>query len=361
MSLTVLSIAWPFAPVGPVAVGGAEHILTELDGALVRAGHTSLVVACEGSQSAGRLFEAPLPAGRLDEADSHGCARHYQRAIDAALSSHEVNLIHMHGLDFHRYRLPSDIPVLVTLHLPPDWYPRRMWADIAPNVQLQCVSWSQRLGCPAEAGDLPVVENGVALPDLDAIESVADSEFNGGYALTLGRVCPEKNLHAAIQAGVLAGVRVLIGGRVFPYEAHENYYRREIVPLLRDGNFFLGPLAPTRRNQLLRGAKCLLLPTLAPETSSLVAMEAFAVGTPVIAWPSGAIPEIVEDGVTGFLVESVEEMAEAIRKVDRLDRNACRAAAERRFSSERMIGDYFRLYEACIEKSLWNYRSVHAA
>ena len=361
MSLTILSIAWPFAPVGPAAVGGAEHVLAELDCALVRAGHTSLVVACEGSSSAGKLFTAPLPPGRLDEADQYGCARHYQQAIDAALSSRAVDLIHMHGLDFHRYRLPEEVPVLVTLHLPPGWYPPSMWANIGPNMQLQCVSRSQRQACPAESGDLPVVENGVELPELDSIEPVSNPRFGGDFALALGRVCPDKNLHAAIRAGKLAGMRVLIGGRVFPYRAHENYYRREIVPLLRDGNFFLGPLVPDRRNQLLHAAKCLLLPTLAPETSSLVAMEAFAVGTPVIAWPSGAIPEIVEDGVTGFLVESVEAMADAIRRVDQLDRRACRAVAESRFSRERMIRDYFGLYEKCIRRSAASYRSLHAA
>lgn len=350
MPMTVLSIAWPFAPVGPDAVGGAEQILTALDAALAGQGHTSMVVACEGSKPAGELFAAPFPQGHIDSADREACAREYQHAIDAALASRPVDLIHMHGLDFARYRLPEEMPVLVTLHLPPGWYPPETWRSLGRNVRLLCVSRSQQQACPAEAGEAVVVENGVALPRLEG-EAGDDPEAPPEFALALGRICPEKNLHAALEAGQRAGLPVLIGGEVFPYADHEAYQRAQVVPLLRDGNLFLGPLGPERRQRLLRRAKCLLLPTLAPETSSVVAMEAFAAATPVIAWPSGAIPEIVEDGVTGFLVKSVGEMAQAIGRVDRLDRAQCRAVAERRFSRERMIGDYFRLYERCLAKS----------
>lgn len=350
MPLTILSIAWPFAPVGPSAVGGAEQILTALDNAIVRGGHQSLVVACAGSVSAGTLFAVPMPEGQLDHADREACARFCQDAIDTALASTSVDLIHMHGLDFHRYRIPEFLPVLVTLHLPPSWYPPQIWNSLGPNVQLQCVSHSQRDACPPGAGRLPVVENGVDLPvlgDLDA--DPLPLELPAEFALALGRICPEKNLHAALEAGTLAGIPVLIGGKVFPWQAHEDYFRDRILPLLTGGHQFLGPLAPAVRHQLLRRAKCLLLPSLAPETSSLVAMEALAAGTPVVAWPSGAIPETIEDGVTGFLVDSTEAMAKAIRSVDSLDRSFCRAAVERRFSRDRMIRDYFRLYESCIE------------
>lgn len=356
MTLKILSVAWPFAPVGPAAVGGAEQILTQLDRALAAAGHKSLVVACDGSQTAGQLFPAPLPSGLLDRVDRAACARQYQAAIDAALASQPVDLVHMHGLDFHQYRIPEAIPVLVTLHLPPSWYPPHIWSNLPANFQLQCVSRSQRAACPSHAGELPVVENGVSLPPLH--DDIRDGSRD--YALALGRICPEKNLHAALEAGTLAGTRVLLGGKVFPYKDHQDYFRQRILPALTGGHEFLGALPPHRRQRLLREAKCLLLPTLAPETSSLVAMESLAAGTPVIAWPSGAIPEIVEDRITGFLVDSVEAMADGIRSVHTLDRRACRAAAEVRFSRDRMIRDYFRLYHSCIANGSAVHQTLHA-
>jgi glycosyltransferase involved in cell wall biosynthesis len=343
MPLTVLSIAYPFAPTGLDAVGGAEQILSDLDQALVSAGHTSLVVACEGSQAEGRLFTGALPGEVLSDAARHWSTSRFQAAIDRALSSHRVDLIHMHGLDFHEYKLPSNIPVLVTLHLPITWYPQEFWKRYGSNVQFQCVSETQRRTCPPGLRGLLVVENGVELPPI--------AEKTGDFAIALGRICPEKNMHVALEAGTLANTRVLLGGHVFPYDSHKQYFHEKIEPLLNQnetGHAFLGPLVSQRKQQLLAQAKCLLHPTLAPETSSLVAMEALAAGTPVIAYRSGALPEIVEDGVTGFLVESAEEMAAAIRKVHTISPRICHATAERRFSRDRMVQQYFDLYRKLV-------------
>lgn len=352
MPLTVLSIAFPFAPVGENAVGGAEQILSDLDGALAAAGHTSLVVACEGSQSRGKLFSFPVPSDEVrNDADRRRGVCQVQNAIERALTEYRVDLIHMHGFDFHKYALPEEIRTLVTLHLPPSWYPQTIWQAFHDHVQFQCVSEAQRLSCLPALNDAPVVENGVALPPFRKAERRRD------YALVLGRVCPEKNAHAALEAGNLVGIRIFIGGHIFPYPEHQRYFHEQIEPLLNRGpgcmqHQFLGPISSDRRQDLLGQAKCLLHPTIAPEASSLVAMEAMAAGTPVIAYRSGALPEIVEDGVTGFLVNSVEEMAAAIRGVDAISPEACRAAAERRFSKERMVEDYFRLYRSLLKKQL---------
>jgi glycosyltransferase involved in cell wall biosynthesis len=350
MPLTVLNVAFAFAPVGPRAVGGAEQILTELDGALTAAGHASLVLACEGSEAAGTLFTTPLLGSDLyDENSRLWCAKRRQACLDRIVSEYDVDLIHMHGLDFHEYKLPPEIPVLVTLHLPVSWYPREIWSRYSSHVQFQCVSETQRLSCPPVLRDSPVILNGVALP--------ASMESKSDFALTLGRICPEKNQHEALEAGTLAGVRVLLGGQVFPYQDHRTYFYEEIMPLLNGHDAgmlheFLGPLAPLRKQQLLGHARCLLHPTLAPETSSLVAMEALAAGTPVIAYPSGALPEIVDDGITGFLVHNVDEMASAIHRAHQIRPEDCRAAARQRFSRERMIQDYFHLYSIMAERSL---------
>jgi glycosyltransferase involved in cell wall biosynthesis len=264
-----------------------------------------------------------------------------QASLERILSRRQVDLIHMHGLDFYEYKLPGNVPVLVTLHLPVSWYPKEIWGRYAGMVRFQCVSETQRLSCPAELRDAPVILNGVAPP--------ASLEKKSDYAMTLGRICPEKNQHEALEAGYLAGVRVLVGGQVFPYQDHRTYFYKEVMPLLRQHgpmvqHEFLGPLAPLRKQELLARARCLLHPTLAPETSSLVAMEALAAGTPVIAYPSGALTEIVDEGVTGFLVRNVEEMAAAIARVREIRPENCRAAARERFSREQMIQGYFQLY-----------------
>jgi len=347
VSLTVLSIAFPFAPVGPCGVGGAEKILGELDAALVAEGHRSVVVACAGSLVAGELFAAPMPERALiSDSDRRWHRWRFQAAIDRALAKHNVDLVHMHGMDFDQHVLPPDIPVLVTLHVPIQWYSPEVWATYAGRVQFQCVSDSQRRTCPKLLGEVPVVENGVPLPNIRLERERED------FALALGRICPEKNVHEALEAGTLAGTRVLVGGHVFPYREHGEYFHDRVQPLLNGevGHRFLGPVETERRQRLLARAKCLLHSTIAPETSSLVAMEALAVGTPVIAYRSGALPDIIEDGVTGFLVDNVEQMADAIKRADQIRPEDCRAAAEKRFSRERMVHDYFNLYEAMVRR-----------
>jgi glycosyltransferase involved in cell wall biosynthesis len=195
--------------------------------------------------------------------------------------------------------------------------------------------------------DVPVVENGVALPDVRLDRARED------FALALGRISPEKNVHEALEAGTRAGTPVLIGGRVFPNREDGEYFSEKVQPLLdRKGvtHHFLGPMEAERRQRLLARARCLLQSTRIPETTSLTAMDALSVGTPVIAYRSGALADIVEDGVTGFLVDGVEEMADAIKRVGQIRAEDCRAAAEQRFSRDRMVRDYFDLYAAMVRR-----------
>lgn len=341
-SATILSVAYPFAAVGPAAVGGAEQILGSVESALVAHGYDSRVVAAEGSTVAGHLLPTALPTGVIDEAVRRRVIAAHQQGIDRACATSSVDLVHMHGIDFLLYQIPEHIPVLVTLHMPPSWYPETIWA-LPGRFHLQCVSESQRRACPAAVRErLLLVENGVELaPDV----SGEDGEAARGACLMLSRVCPEKNLHVGLDAAREAGVPVLLCGETFPYEAHLRYLHEEIAPRLGDGAGMLGAVGQGRKYALLAAARCLLLPTLAPETSSLVAMEAMAAGTPVVAFASGALPEIVEHGRTGYLVHDMHEMAEAIARVPQLDRAVCRATAQARFGRERMIARYLRLVD----------------
>jgi glycosyltransferase involved in cell wall biosynthesis/CelD/BcsL family acetyltransferase involved in cellulose biosynthesis len=333
MNLTVVSISYPLAPVGPDAAGGAEQVLHELDVALVRAGHRSIVIAPEGSRTAGALWPLVPPRGALDASARAAAQQRVRDALESVLRTERVDVVHLHGLDFAAYAPRTGVPVVVTVHLPPSWHAA---ADFAPGgPTFVCVSRTQQRAFGREAR---VIENGVDL------ERLRPSPHHAGFALALGRICEEKGFGDAIRAAELAGVPLLLGGRVFPYPEHERHFREELEPRLRPPHRFLGPVGAVRKRRLLAAARCLVVPSLAPETSSLVAMEALACGTPVIARLSGALPEIVQHGATGFLGETVEELARGIAAAPSLDRARCRAAAEERFSVRRMSASYLDMY-----------------
>lgn len=337
-TLAVLSVAYPLAPVSRNSAGGAEQILALLDDAIVHAGHRSLVVASEGSVVKGELFATPNVGGPLDDTAQRTAWEHHRNAIKQVLLNEQVDLVHMHGVDFYRYLPEPGVPVLATLHLPPSWYPPKAFGLERPATFIHCVSESQQRTCPPSPNLLPYIGNGVP------VEQYANSYRKREWAMALGRICPEKGFHIALDAARRAGLPLVLAGQVYPYAEHERYFRQEIVPRLDRSRCFIGPIDLQRKRRLLSAARCLLVPSLSPETSSLVAMEALACGTPVIAFPSGALPEIVQDGKTGYLVHSQEEMADAIRAVGSLDSETCRQAAVQRFSANRMAAQYLDLY-----------------
>jgi glycosyltransferase involved in cell wall biosynthesis len=339
LSLTVLSVAYPLAPVGPDAVGGSEQILHALDRALLAAGHRSIVVAMEGSEVADTLVPVPKRPGPLSNAVREAAWPAHKEAIAAALQRWPIDLIHMHGLDFWGYLPPPGPPVLVTLHLPPSWYPGDTLFPKRPDTWLHCVSHAQHRACPPGMNLLDPIENGVPVDKLQARHA------KRRFALMLGRVCPEKGLHIALDAAKLADIPLLIAGELFPYAEHESYFAEEVRPRLDARRRFIGPIGFSRKRKLLTAAQCLLVPSLVDETSSLVAREAIACGTPVIAFPRGALPETVEDGRTGFLVQDAEEMAQAIRRAPTLSPAVCRQVARERFSLDVMLSRYLVIYE----------------
>ncbi len=339
MKLTVLSVAYPLAPVGPDAVGGAEQILFALDRGLVEAGHESIVVAQEGSRVSGRLLAVPRREGTLDAAAREACWRAHRAAIGSALARWRLDLVHMHGIDFGNYLPPAGPPVLVTLHLPPSWYPREALFPSRPDTWLNCVSRSQQRACPPGMRTVGAIENGIPVDELHACHA------RRNFALVLGRVCPEKGIHLAIDAARMAGTPILVSGEVYPYPEHERYFAEEIVPRLGAGARFIGPVRFARKRRLMSAARCVLIPSLAEETSSLVAREAAACGTPVIAFARGALPETVEHGRTGFLVQTVEEMAQALGRAGEIGAETCRAVARERFTLEKMVAGYLQAYE----------------
>lgn len=359
--LTVLSVAYPLAPVGPDTVGGAEQVLSALDRALVAAGHRSVVVGCAGSAVAGELLAIPPVPAAIDA----GVLALRQAAIRAriaeALRTRPIDVIHLHGLDFAAYLPPLGPPILATLHLPPDWYSPEALHPARPDTWLNCVSASQdralrdRLSEPA-AWVLPPITNGVPVA---ALASARLTRRN--YVLVLGRICREKAQHLAMDAAAQAAVPLLLAGEIFPYPEHRAYFEAEIRPRLGGKSRLIGPVGFARKRRLLAAARCVLLPSRVAETSSLVAMEALACGTPVIAFSVGALPEIVDDGRTGFLVRDAGDMAATIGRAGSIDPDHCRQVARARFALERTTAAYLDVYQRLADARVGEPRRMAAS
>lgn len=337
--MRILSVGYPLLPVGPDSAGGAEQILYLLDRGIVQAGHESVVAAACGSQVFGELVATPRSGSEITDEQRRNAQQEHLRCINDALERYEIDLIHFHGLDFHTYIPARPVAKLATLHLPPDWYPASIFD--APHLHLNCVSNSQAQATPSKT-NLPVVLNGVDVQRYQRVTSLRK------HLLWMGRICPEKGVHIALQVAHAAGLPLVLAGPVHPFRDHQRYFSQCVEPLLDDQRRYVGPVGLNRKIELLAQAACLLIPSLVAETSSLVAMEAISAGTPVVANRSGALPEVVEDGITGFVVDSQEEMVDAVKRVCELSSVTCRETARRRFDAARMVSDYLRLYESLL-------------
>lgn len=337
MSLTILSVAFPFAPVTPDPVGGAEQVLSLLDRALIAAGHRSVVLACEGSCPAGELAALPAPGAEIDAQRKCEVYATLRRRLAETIARVKPDVIHLHGADFDQY-LPTDgTPVLVTLHMPLAWYASHALQPQSGHIWLAPVSHDQARRAPAGAQLAHPIENGV---EVEAYRPARKRVF----ALALGRICPEKGFHLALDAARAADLPLLLAGSVFPYPEHRRYFESEIRPRLDRRRRWIGPVTGPAKRRLMAAARCVLTPSLAPETSSLVAREALAAGTPVVGLKSGALVEAVENGRTGILVEDPASLPEALAEIDRISSDECRREAQRRFPAQKTVAAYLDAY-----------------
>jgi Glycosyltransferase len=348
MELTVLSVASPFTVLGlesgPENESAAGQVVSAVDAALVRAGHRSLVVAPEGSAVAGTLLSLPRVLGSQqggvpDARARAAVMRRVAAMVAAAVDEHGVDVVHLHVDDFTAVLPPPGLPVLVTLYESLDRYPAEALRPSRPNTHLLGVSAAQTRSAPPGVALLPPVEVGVPVDRLHI--RVPKRRF----AVCMGSIERANGFHIALDAAREIDIQLLLGGELSRSPDEQAYLQEEIRPRLDTKRRFLGLVGFGRKRWMLGAARCLLAPSLTPEITALPALEALACGTPVVAFPAGALADIVEPGVTGYLVKDAAEMAQAIEACETLDPDACRAVARARYSLDGTAERYLTLYD----------------
>jgi glycosyltransferase involved in cell wall biosynthesis len=345
-NLRILYVAFPLLTVSDESAGGAEQVLWALEREMLRRGAQTTVAASAGSRVAGELFATGDPCSLLDDFERRN--REHQECIiefvnRRAREGQPFELVHDMSGSFWTKTAAIDVPVLSTLHLPRSFYTPGSFENVPANVTFNFVSETQaRVFGHLSRATCAVIDNGIAL---DRFTPNLSNDGRNGL-LWLGRICEEKGTHLALEIARLASMSITIAGQTYPFSYHQRYFENEVAPRLNatDHARFLGPVSLQEKNGLLRGAKALLATSQVAETSSLVAMEAAGSGTPVIAFRQGALAEVVQNGVTGFLVNGVEEAVQALRRIDEISPVECAQHARERFSSEVMAAKYLRLY-----------------
>jgi glycosyltransferase involved in cell wall biosynthesis len=339
--MKILYVAYPLVKLGAESCGGAEQMLHVLEEGMASRGHQTVVVGCGGSRVRGKLVATCGPEPPIDAFESIDAAQN-QRVLEVLREAREsgrpFDLVHDKGGSFWKFAASIPEPVLLTAHLGREFYDDRL-RERCPNLFVNCVSESQARVFADVPQMIGVVPNGVVMHRFEFHEDKDD------YLLWLGRICVEKGTHLAIDVARRLRMRIIVAGDVYSFSYHQRYFEHDILPLVRDEmvQLVIRPRMEAKA-QLLSQARAVLIPSLVDETSSLVAMEAAACGTPVIAFRRGALPEVVEEGQTGLLVETVDEMAQAVLRSEDISPPACRRRAEQLFDSRRMITHYEALY-----------------
>ncbi len=333
--MKILQIAYPFERVAEDAAGGTEQMVSVLDEEYTRLGHESVVLGRSDSRVAGRLVPGAPPG-----VDFETASRLHLEALERLLRRERFDVLHNQGSHVQHQLSQPPAPLLSTLHLARSLLDRLPFTGNAQHFY-NFVSSSQQ----DEYADYPLAETIPVLPNGIRLDQFTPATVRGDHFLCIGRICPEKGYHHAITAAASIDAPLMIIGKVYPFESHIEYFQTAISARLGPQLRFIEAPSIQQKRQLLAEARALLIPSEVAETSSLVAMEAAACSTPVIAFRRGALPEVVVDGQTGFLVEDVDGMIAAMHRLSDIDRQACRRHAEKQFSSERMARDYLALYQ----------------
>jgi glycosyltransferase involved in cell wall biosynthesis len=342
-SLCIAQVAPLYESVPPKLYGGTERVVSYLTEELVRQGHQVTLFASADSSTTAELIPVCGQALRLDPKRPAGGALHtllLEQVFERAAS---FDIIHCHTDCIH---LPlarrSPVPVVTTLHGRLDIPGLDKLFEEFSELPLASISDAQRRPLPA-ANWAATVHHGLPL------ELHTPTYTGGKYLAFLGRASPEKRLDRAIAIAQACDIPLKIAAKVDVED--RAYFSAEIEPLLQPPFIeYVGEINEREKTAFLGGAVALLFPIDWPEPFGLAMIEAMACGTPVIAFPCGAVPEVVDNGLTGYIVGSVAEAVKRISNIQQLDRRRVREVFERRFSATRMANDYCDVYMACGEQ-----------
>jgi glycosyltransferase involved in cell wall biosynthesis len=349
--MRIAQVAPPFESVPPSGYGGTERVVATLTEALVRRGHDVTLLASGDSRTPARLEPTVDEALWHVEPPLKDLNPFWSMTLDAVLEHlDEFDVIHSH-LDYWGFPLTrcARSPVLTTLHGRLDLPELQPLYRRFRDVPLVSISNAQRRPVPW-ANLVDTVYHGIELDQFTL------NPQSGRYLAFLGRISPDKGLDTAIQVAERAGWPLRIAARKpLRHDGDPNvradwdHYNREVKPLLAQRHArLIGEVDGAVKDQFLGNAAALLFPIRWPEPFGLVMVEALACGTPVIALREGSVPEVIKHGVTGFVCDDEDAMVDAIRHIGELDRTRCRQEAESRFSPDRMVEHYERIYaELC--------------
>ncbi len=336
--MKIAQVAPLYESVPPKLYGGTERVVHSLTEELVRAGHEVTLFASGDSLTSARLVPMCEESLRLSPKCADQLSHHVRMMEQVFREKDNFDFIHFH-VDYLHFPLTrrEKVAHVTTLHGRldlPDLVPLYRMFPEAPVVS---ISDSQREPLPWLNWQ-GTVHHGLAASEFTRGPGV------GGYLAFLGRVAPEKGLDQAIEIARRAGLPLRIAAKVD--RADREYFDTRIRPLLKHPLVeFIGEIGQAEKNQFLGDAAALLFPVNWPEPFGLVMIEAMACGTPVIAYPCGSVPEVVEDGVTGFIVPDVDAAVSVLPRALTLSRRQCRRRFEQRFSAVRMAEDYVAIYQ----------------
>lgn len=329
--------------VPPKRYGGTERVVYELTEELVKRGHEVTLFASGDSITSAKLisvYPRALREARLK--DIYGNNNYSLMNVGLAFSmQNEFDIIHDH---MGAISLPagniSQVPVVATLHGAISPEVRNIYAMLK-NVHLVNISNAQSYPAPGlnYAG---MVYNGLSM------EHYPFSEENEGYLLYVGRISAEKGVHFAIETAQQLNLPLIIAAKL--EQTDRPYFQQYIEPHLTDEIKWIGEVDEEKRNDLMSKALCFLHPVMWREPFGLTLIEAMACGCPVVAYDKGSIPEVISNGKTGFVVQDLESMLDAVKNIDTIDRNYCREYALTNFSAKRMADGYEEIYRKIISE-----------
>jgi glycosyltransferase involved in cell wall biosynthesis len=328
--------------VPPKLYGGTERVVAYLTDALVELGHEVTLFASGDSVTKATLAPIWPRALRLDPRVKDHFVPLFMQLETVARRAHEFDVIHCH-LDYFGYPLLRRLGTasITTLHGRLDLPELPALYNLYGDIPVVSISDSQRVPLP-EANYVATVLHG--LPQ----NLLAKGSGRGGYLAFLGRISPEKAPDAAIRIAAKAGIPLKIAAKVDRVD--EEYFKTTVEPLLSLGDVeFIGEIREDQKQEFLGNAAALLFPIAWREPFGLVMIEAMACGTPVVAVENGSVPEVLENGLTGFIVHSEQEAIDALGRIGSLDRDRIRAEFDRRFTAHRMAQNYLKLYARLIQ------------